>query len=306
MKLPALLASLPLAAALLIGQPTSASPSAGVATAIAPATPVPAIIDRILNAVGLKARFVVVASERVPNAAAVIVEGQRCILYNPAFMQAINHATQTNWAGVSILAHEIGHHLNGHTLSADPRNQASSYRDELEADEFSGFVLRRLGAPAEASVAALSLLAPDEDSPTHPPRAIRLAAVTRGWNDGGEDQAAIAATAPTPALPVQAAVPASVPAVSAAAPRGQLNPAAVAGRITFDAAPHRVLYLTRRLNLVADEPGGARILGSLEPTRSRRYPYRLRASAGGGSLYVTNAGAVVNAAGRRVGRLTLV
>jgi hypothetical protein len=70
-----------------------------------------AIISEIMDAVGVKASFEVRAA-KIPNAAAAVSRGRRFILYNPAFMAAINRATGSNrWAPISILAHEIGHHL---------------------------------------------------------------------------------------------------------------------------------------------------------------------------------------------------
>jgi hypothetical protein len=40
----------------------------------------------------------------------------RIIIYNQSFMSKIANNTGTDWAGISILAHEIGHHLMQHTL----------------------------------------------------------------------------------------------------------------------------------------------------------------------------------------------
>ena len=84
----------------------------------------------------------------VPNAAAIIVMGQdgipkRVIAYNRQFMQDVARTTgDSDWSGTSILAHEIGHHLSGHTLLPG----GSKPPIELEADKFSGFVLFKMGA----------------------------------------------------------------------------------------------------------------------------------------------------------------
>ena len=99
------------------------------------------IIDLILETVGLRASFEV-KKANVPNAAAVVYQGKRYILYNPAFIAAMDKAAGTPWASVAVLAHEIGHHLNGHTLDG----KGSLPAIELEADEFSGFALRKMGA----------------------------------------------------------------------------------------------------------------------------------------------------------------
>src|SRR5687767_6307892 len=140
-------------------------------------------VQRILDVVGLRPNFEIRAAN-VPNAAAVIFKGQRYILYNTKFMRAINSAAKTDWAGISILAHEVGHHLNGHTLT----NQGSRPDLELEADEFSGFILRKLGASLENAQKAMSIAADKKSSHTHPARKDRLVAIATGWRHA-DDQA---------------------------------------------------------------------------------------------------------------------
>lgn len=140
------------------------------------------VVNDIMNAVGLRANFKIQGA-KVPNAAAVVMGETRYVLYNPKFIKNINKGTKTDWAAISIMAHEIGHHLNGHTLTKAGSRPAT----ELEADEFSGFVLRRLGAPLKDAQAAMNLLANPYGSLTHPARDRRLAAIEKGWRkaDGG-------------------------------------------------------------------------------------------------------------------------
>ena len=92
------------------------------------------VVAEIMKYTGLPANFVVVEG-KVPNAAAVIMQGpdqvpRRVIAYNPAFMGQVIEATKSNnWAPVSIMAHEIGHHLSGHTIvpgGSQPRGMATS------------------------------------------------------------------------------------------------------------------------------------------------------------------------------------
>src|SRR5205823_4509479 len=116
-------------------------------------------IQQILDVVGLRPNFEINAAN-VDNAAAIIYNGRRYILYNTKFMTDINTAAHTNWAGISILAHEIGHHLNGHTLS----DQGSRPDLELEADEFSGFVLRKMGATLHEAQFAMEIAANEKQS----------------------------------------------------------------------------------------------------------------------------------------------
>ncbi|MBK7226335.1 MAG: hypothetical protein IPH96_13360 [Saprospiraceae bacterium] len=85
-----------------------------------------AVVEKILSFTGLPQNFTVKEGD-VPNAAAIILQDpdgvlRRYILYNRDFMQMVDDRTKNNWAGISILAHEIGHHLSGHTLLAGGLN----------------------------------------------------------------------------------------------------------------------------------------------------------------------------------------
>lgn len=140
--------------------------------------------DRILSAVGLDwitDRITLRATDATPNAEASIGKnGERLIFYNATFMQNVKQKTTDHWSLVSILAHEIGHHLAFHT-EVDGRH----HEFELEADYFSGFVLRRLGATLDQAHAAIRMISPKEASPTHPGLDQRLQVITVGWTNGG-------------------------------------------------------------------------------------------------------------------------
>lgn len=136
------------------------------------------VVKKIMSVIGLKANFELRAAN-VPNAAAVMLNGKRFILYNPNYMNKINASTGSNWAAISIFAHEIGHHLNGHTLD----NVGSRPQTELDADEFSGFVLHKMGAPLQDAQAVMALIASLKGSHTHPPKKERLAFIETGWNN---------------------------------------------------------------------------------------------------------------------------
>ncbi len=141
------------------------------------------MVARIMNFTGLPQNFVVVQAD-VPNAAAAILLDdqkipKRVIAFNPRFIDVVVKATRGNiWAPVSIMAHEIGHHLSGHTITPG----GSQPPIELEADKFSGFVLYKMGANLDDAQTALQALVPDgPDGKTHPGRARRLSAVREGW-----------------------------------------------------------------------------------------------------------------------------
>jgi len=138
-------------------------------------------IKRIVDASGLTANFDVQAAG-VPNAMATIRGERRLILYNPFFMTEMEQKAHNKWAALAVLAHEIGHHLNGHTLT----RTGSSPKIELEADVYSGFILQRIGASLLEAKSALEALQEPPLQPgeqrTHPPKNDRLAAVGSGWS----------------------------------------------------------------------------------------------------------------------------
>ena len=134
------------------------------------------IVTEIMNAVGLKPNFILKPA-KVTNIEAAVSRHKRYILYNPEFINWINKATQDKWGAIALLAHEIGHHLNGHTL----KKRGNSLL-ELEADEFAGFVLNKLGASLEQSQRIMNYIAKEQRSQTHPARADRMLAIKTGWN----------------------------------------------------------------------------------------------------------------------------
>src|SRR5262245_3954427 len=135
------------------------------------------MIRRIIDASGLAQNFRTLVAP-VPNAAAVSVNGSRLILYNSTFIADLTARTRNPWAPISIMAHEIGHHLNGHMFSATAGTPAL----ELEADFFSGFILQRLGASLADATIAMQELGSPTASASHPAKPERLAAITSGWS----------------------------------------------------------------------------------------------------------------------------
>lgn len=132
-------------------------------------------VKLITDASGLTSKFIILACN-VPNASATIINNQRYILYNQSFMYNISNRINY-WASLSILAHEIGHHLEGHSLMPG----GSRPKIELEADRFSGFILAKIGASLEEAQSAIMALVSENGSITHPGKSARLAAVANGW-----------------------------------------------------------------------------------------------------------------------------
>ncbi len=161
------------------------------------------ITKDILGDIGLPSNFTVLASN-VPNAMAYMYSkgdkaGKRYIFYNPKFFLDVQDSTHTDWAKISILCHEIGHHLAGHTLTTAKRPEM-----ELEADKFSGFILRRMGASEHDAISAMEKLGSKRASATHPDKYSREAAILAGWEEADYKEQEIAArrerqhTAPKP------------------------------------------------------------------------------------------------------------
>ena len=139
-------------------------------------------LDKILDVTGMSKRFVLKECNDISNCLATTYKGIRYILYDRDFMDAI--ATRTNsWSSTSILAHEIGHHVNGHTLGKES-TLSESRQMELEADEYSGFVLFKLGASLSEAQEAIRVYGSDKDDSysTHPKRDKRLRAIEKGYN----------------------------------------------------------------------------------------------------------------------------
>lgn len=133
------------------------------------------VVEEIVAQVGLPQNFSILAAN-VPNAAAVIRDSQRYILYSEAFMAQITSSTATEWAAKTILAHEVGHHLAGHTIVPG----GSRPPTELEADSFAGFAVGKMGATLAQAQSPFRQMS-EAGSPTHPPRSARLEAVSVGW-----------------------------------------------------------------------------------------------------------------------------
>jgi hypothetical protein len=85
---------------------------------------------------------------------------------------------------MTLLAHEIGHHINGHTN----RKGGDKLLMELQADEFAGYVMHKLGATLLQAQNVMFYIARTEDSKTHPARNLRLLAIEKGWNGASDIQ----------------------------------------------------------------------------------------------------------------------
>jgi Protein of unknown function (DUF2911) len=147
-------------------------------------TDIEKVIEDILKKVGLERNFIVIECDGIENCLAVNLPGKigllRYLIFDNAFLSNIEIKTQNKWSKISILAHEIGHHLQGHTLDG----LGSRPSVELQADKFSGFILAKLGASLKDSQSAIEILQSEFGSSTHPAKGERLFAIETGWKSG--------------------------------------------------------------------------------------------------------------------------
>ena len=153
-------------------------------------------LDRIFSVIGSSLNIVLQPCDNIDKAVAVTYKGVRYILYDKEFMNSISRGD--NWTNLFILSHEVGHHINGHNLDfvlyaidiVEATTLASRRQKELEADEFAGFILGRLGASLPQSNLAVNLIATDDDDTfsSDPSKSKRLAAVSLGYNKGSVNE----------------------------------------------------------------------------------------------------------------------
>lgn len=134
------------------------------------------VVNDILSVSGLLPNFQVVETIEVGNAAAVIIDKERYLAFNPDWIAQYKSDKNARWQLYGVMAHEVGHHLQGHTITGTGSHPPT----ELEADEYAGFTLSALGASLVEAQSLWATLS-ENGSVTHPPRHQRLAAVERGW-----------------------------------------------------------------------------------------------------------------------------
>jgi hypothetical protein len=141
------------------------------------------IIENIISYSGLPLNFEIFSGD-INNAIAFFVNNKRYIIYDKSLLTNVDAMTNNYWSSISILAHEIGHHLSGHTLN----NEIKNHDAELQADKFSGFILYKMGATQEQATNVMLLLGSEHDSDTHPNKNKRIKAILNGWNEANDQR----------------------------------------------------------------------------------------------------------------------
>lgn len=140
-------------------------------------------VSGILRNIGISdANFVLVPCRNIANAYATIYRGRRYILYDDLFLNELSRPTNSNYFfNLFVLAHEIGHHLNGHTLLPSESIEVSQ-NEELEADEFAGFIVAKMGGNRDHIYKILEAIPhPENNYSSHPTYIRRLSAALYGF-----------------------------------------------------------------------------------------------------------------------------
>ncbi len=146
-------------------------------------------LKKILDVIGASKNFSLVRCDEINNALAVTYKGERYILYDSNFFKMLEELSN-DWSSLFILSHEVGHHINGHTrdflisnilddISLDERRI-----EELEADEFAGFILANLGAKFQDIEELIDVIGVkgDDSFSTHPSKDKRLLSAKKGFD----------------------------------------------------------------------------------------------------------------------------
>lgn len=153
-------------------------------------TEVDKLVSEMLSRFGARNRYIIISCPQVDNCQATLYKGRPYILFNPEFLQSVKRLNfsssnlpslkERDWAALTILAHELGHHINNHLIN--PLPDATARDMELEADETAGFIIYMMGGEVKDMLPAF-LRSPEQGSYTHPPRRSRIEALEKGFRD---------------------------------------------------------------------------------------------------------------------------
>ena len=149
-------------------------------------------ISRVRAFLSIPENTYIVRSDRGwKNFGSDLMDGKWYIVYDPDYVADLRRKTKTEWAIIAAAAHEIAHHVLGHTKEPlDPRLPEEEklkiqVEREREADRFAGATVAKMQGPRGSRDEALALIPelPD-DVPGYPPRIERLTAARAGWEEG--------------------------------------------------------------------------------------------------------------------------
>lgn len=136
------------------------------------------VVQEIQRTLKFDVPIIVYIAKDEDNCFASIGEnGVRLIVADHLFLNQVNKISGTQWAAISIIAHEIGHHIAGFS------RRASQLDSELDADYWSGYVLQKLGASQDAAIKCIMRFGTEYDTSSHPNKHSRASTIKQGWID---------------------------------------------------------------------------------------------------------------------------
>jgi len=152
----------------------------------APSLDAQIVVSNMLQSLGVK-KNVPVFIGSVPGVAAVTFDRQAAIVYNPDYLRSVYEKTDKNkWAVIFLLAHELGHHVDLDIF----KDGGTTPRDELRADFFSGWMMRRLGASLDGALAAVRAEKSTDKAAARKAIETRIKQITDGYKEAEPKTAA--------------------------------------------------------------------------------------------------------------------
>jgi hypothetical protein len=153
-------------------------------------------LKQICEAAGVKNNYILVECNSIKNCLAILNEkNDPIIMYDNSFLKNIksygftekkikpNSNENKDWQALTILAHEIGHHANNH-FSETKRSLTSPKNIELEADEYAGQIIFKLGGSLQQGGEVYnSEVISVNPTREHPGRADRIKAFENGYKN---------------------------------------------------------------------------------------------------------------------------
>jgi hypothetical protein len=139
------------------------------------------IVSEVLSLVGIPNSDIEIRTTSSFGAFSVINRDckRRFFVYNKAFFDSVYAVTKSYEPIKSICFHEIAHHFYRHPL----KSKWEAHLHELEADRYSGFQMRLIGATLEESIAAMKYFGNETTSQSHPEKSIRINEIKAGYID---------------------------------------------------------------------------------------------------------------------------
>lgn len=139
------------------------------------------VVDDILSKINLKNTFFITkVCPGINNALAINLQGTRYILLDVSWMESLKYG-KNDWFHLFVIGHEVGHHILKHTDYQTKTNQEGRLQ-ELEADQFAGYILGSYGA-SENDINSLLIKFPENNNlnSTHPRKSERAKAIRKGY-----------------------------------------------------------------------------------------------------------------------------